>query len=153
MKPSQANPYQAYNRATHTVAKTRQVVMLYDGAIRFLAQARDAMEQGEIERRYKTLTRAGEILIGLQSCLDFEAGADAAQTLYDFYSALDGRIMQLHRTGDSAACAQVIEDLRAMRAVWHALDNEEKPQNPPAAPQAQADATVPAARNPVTVSA
>ena len=37
--------YKAYSRANHTVSKTRQVVMLYDGAIRFMQQAAEAMEK------------------------------------------------------------------------------------------------------------
>lgn len=114
--------YQAYSRATHTVGKTRQVVMLYDGTIRFLAQAREAMEKNEIERRFTALTRASDILIGLQSCLDFDAGRDAAQALYDFYAAMDARIAQLHRNNDTAACDGIITELRKMRDVWGTID-------------------------------
>lgn len=114
--------YKAYHRATHTVAKTRQVVMLYEGAIRFLQQAREAMEKKAIEKRYQKLTRASEIIMGLQACLDFDAGGDAAQVLYDFYSSIDARIMTLHRTNDIAACDTVIAELRDMRDVWNKID-------------------------------
>lgn len=125
--------YKAYSRATHTVAKTRQVVMLYDGAIRFLNQAKDAMEKNEIERRFKALSKASEILSGLQACLDFEAGGQAAHTLNDFYSAMDMRIMQMHRTNDAAECAKVVEELKSMREVWNVIDQNGGGEKPAAA--------------------
>jgi len=116
------NLYKAYSRATHTVAKTRQIVMLYDGAIRFLSQAKEAMEQGQIERRFNTLNKVYDIIVGLQTCLDFEAGNTAAQALYDFYSSIDSRILQLQRTDDAAMCAELIAEMKEMRDVWDGID-------------------------------
>lgn len=123
-----ANRYKAYNKAAHTVAKTRQVVMLYDGIVRFLAQSKEAMEGNAIERRFKTLSRASEIIAGLQACLDFEAGGDTAHVLSEFYSSIDMRIMQLHRTNDAAECQKVIDELKQMREVWNNIDHGNKPQ-------------------------
>lgn len=118
-----SNRYKAYSKATHTVAKTRQVVMLYDGIVRFMAQAKEAMEQNEIERRFKTLSKASEIITGLQACLDYDAGGDTAHILSDFYSTIDMRIMQLHRTNDAAECEKVIDELKQMREVWNSIDH------------------------------
>jgi len=115
-------PFHAYSKANHTVAKTRQVVMLYDGAIRFLQQAKSAMEQGDISERYNKLVRVGEIVMGLQSCLDFEQGGNTAKVLYDFYASVDMRIMALHRTNDARACEAIIHDLKEMRDVWDRID-------------------------------
>ncbi len=116
------NPYHAYHKAAHTVSKTKQVVMLYDGVIRNLQQARAAIEQGEIETRYNKLVRASEIIIGLQSCLDFDEGADAAQILFDFYSSFDMRIAGLHRSNSLTGCDELIEELKSMREMWDRFD-------------------------------
>lgn len=121
---TQKNSYQAYSRANHTVAKTRQVVMLYDGIIRNLQQAREAMKEKRIEDRFHKLVRASEIIAGLQMSLDFESGAEAAQVLYDFYSSADARIMQLHRTNDAEACEVLIEEVKQMRELWNKIDQE-----------------------------
>lgn len=120
--------YQAYSKASHTVAKTRQVVMLYDGIIRFMSQAKEAMAKGEIERRFKTLSRASEIIAGLQACLDHDAGGDTANVLSDFYSAIDMRIFQLHRTNDVAECEALITELKSMREVWNGIDHGHTPE-------------------------
>lgn len=122
-----SNRYKAYNKAAHTVAKTRQVVMLYDGIVRFMSQAKAAIEENAIEQRFKTLSRASEIITGLQACLDYDAGGDTAHVLNDFYSAIDMRIMQLHRTNDAVECQKVIDELKQMREVWNSIDHGGKP--------------------------
>lgn len=114
--------YQAYSRANHTVPKTQQIVMLYDGIIRNLQQAKEAMEQQNIEQRYNKLVKASEIIIGLQSCLDYDQGQQAAQVLYDFYSSLDSRIIGLHRTSDVVMCQSLIDEVKEMRTMWHNID-------------------------------
>lgn len=114
--------YQAYATATQTVAKTRQIVMLYDGAIRFMKQAKEAINENRIEDRYNTLVKTNDILIGLQSCLDFEQGGDIAKVLYSFYAGLIDRIFTIHRTSDLDTCDEVIADLKQMRDVWDSID-------------------------------
>jgi flagellar protein FliS len=143
MNQPQAGLYKAYNRASHTVNKTRQVVMLYDGAIRFLQQALEAMEKKDYETRYNKLARASDIVIGLQACLDFDAGGSSAKVLYDFYASIDARVFTLHRTNDTNVCQAIIADMKNMRDVWSAIDRgveatpavaEEKPAAGPIDP-------------------
>lgn len=148
MNQANAGLYKAYSRANHTVSKTRQVVMLYDGAIRFLQQAYEAIEKKDYETRYNKLTRAADIMVGLQSCLDFDAGGPSARSLYDFYASVEMKIFTLHRTNDLAACQALISEVKAMRDVWDAIDRADEKKTTdeaekPAAPSA----------DPTTVSA
>jgi flagellar protein FliS len=115
--------YKAYNRASHTVSKTRQVVMLYDGAIRFMQQAKEAIERKDFETRYRRLSRVSEIVIGLQACLDFDSGGISAKRLYAFYASIDLRVFSVHRTNDIKTCDDVIADLKSMRDAWSVIDN------------------------------
>lgn len=114
--------YKAYHRATQTVAKTRQVVMLFDGAIRFLQQGIEAIEAKDYETRFKKLSRVSQILIGLQSALDFNQGGLAAHTLYDFYASMDRRIIVVQRTNDLVDCQAILAEVKAMRDVWSRID-------------------------------
>lgn len=113
---------QAYTRASHTVGKTRQVVMLYDGIIRFLNQAAEAIEQKQIEKRYQKLTRATDVITGLQASLDFKLGGQPAQLLHDFYSSIESRIFSLHAKPDLSVCQQLVRELKDMRDVWDQID-------------------------------
>ena len=134
--------HKAYQRASHTVSKTRQVVMLYDGAIRFLQQAREHMVAGEIEGRYHKLVRVGDILMALQSCLDFEAGGEPAKVLYDFYALADARVLAMHQNNSVEMCDQVLRDLKAMRDVWDGIDRGEASSQPQAASPAIAAGSI-----------
>jgi flagellar protein FliS len=116
------NSYKAYKTANYTAPKTRQVVMLYDGIIRHLNQAREAMLNKDIETRYHRLVRASEIIIGLQMSLDFDQGKEAAQVLYDLYSTLDSRISKLHRTNDVIECDALVSEIKEMREFWNRID-------------------------------
>jgi len=121
MSPSH-NAYQAYAQANHTVSKTRQIVMLYDGAINFIRQAQEAIEDNRIEDRFNLLLKSSEIIMGLQGCLDFENGDKVARVLYDFYSSVDSRLMAIQRSNDAAACNDIITELKDMRDTWAAID-------------------------------
>jgi len=78
---------QAYRREAVLAASRGQlVVMLYDGARRFLRQAAAAMRAREVERSHTTLRRAELIIAHLDGTLDFDQGelADRLHVLYAF---------------------------------------------------------------------
>lgn len=133
--------YGKYALANQTLPKTRQIVLLYEGAVNFLMQAKDAIEAGNIEERFTLLDKAGQIINGLQSSLDFEKGGEVAQTLFDFYANLSAMLRDAQRSGSLQGIDFVIGELKNMRAAWEKIDQgdtaaSEKPavQAPPAAP-------------------
>ncbi len=122
--------YQAYAAATQTVAPSRQIVMLYDGIIRCVQKARDAIVERRIEDRYNLLLKASELIGGLQACLDFEKGGDIANILYSYYAGIDARVFTIHRTNDVNECEAIIADLKQMRDAWEEIDRgETAPKN------------------------
>jgi flagellar protein FliS len=127
----QKQKYQAYAMATQTVAKTRQIVLLYDGLIRFVVQAKTAIEEKRIEDRFNLLIKASEVISGLQSCLDFEKGGDIAKVLYNFYASIDSRLFAIHRTNSPETCDEIIAELRQMRDAWHEIDQSLSSSEPP----------------------
>lgn len=133
MSPNQK--YQAYATATQTVAKTKQIVLLYEGAIRSMQQAREAIADKRIEDRYHAVTKARDIILGLQGCLDFENGGNIAHVLYSFYATIEGNMFSIHRTNSIATCDEVIAELKKMRDVWQEIDrNTATPAAPAATP-------------------
>jgi flagellar protein FliS len=133
--------YQAYAAATQTVAKTRQIVMLYDGAIRFMQQAKEAISEKRIQDRYNTLVKVNDIVMGMQGCLDFEKGGDIAKILYGYYASIIDRVFTIHRTDSLETCDEIIADLKRMRDVWNEIDQSgitPEGATPPPAPAPQA---------------
>jgi len=114
--------YQAYAAATQPVAPSRQIVLLYDGIIRCVQKAKDAIGEKRIEDRYNLLIKASELIGGLQGCLDFDKGGEIAKILYSYYAAIDARIFAIHRSNSEAECDEVLADLRQMRDAWAEID-------------------------------
>lgn len=116
-------PHSAYRNTSHMVRKTHQIVMLYDGIIRYVKQAKQAIEDNDIETRYNALTSACDIINGLQLSLDFDNGGDIAQLLYDYYAAMDMRLLSVHQSNDAALLDLTIKHLRMMREAWEEIDH------------------------------
>lgn len=145
--PDKMTQYQAYNMANRTLAKTRQVVMLYDGAIRFLQQAKEAIRDNRVEDRYNALVKVSDIIVGLQSCIDFERGGDVARILFDFYASIDNRVLTLHRTQSAETCDQLVEEIRKMRDAWDQIDKELVTQQGSGTVESNKAAAIPPAMN------
>ena len=83
-----ANSSTAYRtNAILTASSPQLIVMLYDGARRFLTQASAAMAEHRIELAHRKLRRAEMILRHLQGTLDTEQGEVAVNlaAVYGFY--------------------------------------------------------------------
>lgn len=120
----------AYRDAeVHTPA--RQIVLLHDSAIRSLDEARAAIAAGRIEARFHRVTRAHTTVAALQSCLDFERGAEIAQTLDRLYGHILGRLILINQRNDPAICEELARLLRQMRAGWAEIADGPDAGSPP----------------------
>lgn len=126
MTPYQTNTagYGAYKDAREMTTKTQQIVLLYEGIIAFLRQAKDAIEHSRIEERYQRLTKAGDVILGLQNSLDFKSGGDMAHGLYDFYSDQLSALHRIQSTNDPAQCDAVIKSFKDMLDAWRQIDRQ-----------------------------
>ncbi len=83
------NPYaspQAYrSNSVMTASPGQLVVMLYDGAVRFLKQAEIAMGEGADVHAGGRITKAEAILDELLVTLDMERGGEIAERLQAIY--------------------------------------------------------------------
>ncbi len=121
--------YQAYAVATQTVAPVRQIVLLYDGTIRLVQQAKEAIAEKRIEDRYNLLIKASELIGGLQGCLDFDNGGEIARVLYSYYSSIEARLFSIHRSNSIDDCDGIINDLKQMRDAWVEIEQSTVPDN------------------------
>jgi flagellar protein FliS len=119
----------------------RQIVLLFDRAIRHLEDARLAIRDRRIDARFNHVVKAHAIVAALQSCLDFERGGEVAPMLDRLYGHVLGRLMLINHQNDAAICEELAALLRRMRAGWAELADQ-----PAAAPaMVPATAATPAA--------
>ena len=68
--------------------------LLYQGLYERIAQAKGAIERGDLALRAKKLSSATAILENLRSTLDFSRSQSIAQSLYDIYSYMMDQIAE-----------------------------------------------------------
>jgi len=115
------NASAAYGRAAQTASPVERVLMLYDGALRRIEEARRAILEGRIEDRFHALEKAGAILVGLQSSLDHARGGAIAEQLDRIYTYLDFRLHQANIRNDATICEEAAARLRELRRAWAEL--------------------------------
>ena len=111
----------AYGQAAQTLPPLQQIVLLYDGAIRRIKEARGAIAQRRVSERYTAVTKAAAIIDGLQSGLDHERGGEIAHNLDRLYTYMTFRLQSLNLTGDITVCDELIARLSELRASWAQL--------------------------------
>jgi flagellar secretion chaperone FliS len=120
---SMANPYSkqagAYKQnQIETASQEEILIMLYDGAIRFLLVAKKAHESGEIEKRHKNILNAQHIIQEFMSSLDMEIGGEMAVNLYRLYEYLNYRLIQSNIQKDMGMLEEVLGHLRSLKKTW-----------------------------------
>lgn len=114
----------------------QQVVMMYDGAIKFLIKAKTCIETDDFEGRFNNNKRANDIITHLLDSLDMEKGGDIAQRLYGIYMHLMALQLDLDMKNDPAIADDIIYHLRTLRKSWEAIargehENEQGKQESP----------------------
>jgi flagellar protein FliS len=97
------------------------VVMLYDGALRFTADARDAMVRRDIRGRQQNLSRALAIVSELQSTLDMDTGGEVAEHLDKLYGFVRDRLMDASAKQDLQPLDEARRVLTTLREGWLAI--------------------------------
>jgi flagellar protein FliS len=112
----------AYQETTvSTQSRGRLVVLLYDGAIKFLAQAKKALEAGDHVRKGEFINKALAIINELDSCLDMENGGDIALNLRRLYHFMLRHLGEANAERDPQRIQDVIDCLRDLNEGWQAI--------------------------------
>jgi flagellar secretion chaperone FliS len=108
----------AYRRGEVLAATPAQlVVLLYDGARRFLRQATIAMRDGEVERMHTALRFGERIINHLDATLDFDQG-ELPQRLHSIYQFCLTHLNSARLNQDPAKIEEVSEMLGELRDAW-----------------------------------
>jgi len=101
----------------------RLVTMLFDGFNDAIAQARIALQQGEIGAKCKAIGRAVRIVDeGLKAALDVEAGGPLASDLFALYGYVAVRLTEANLHNDGHALDECAALLEPVRSAWIAID-------------------------------
>lgn len=136
------NPWASYRTvATQTASPGQLVLMLFDGAIRFLECALNGFGTEDLVESYQTINnnvlRAQAIIHELNLSLNMEQGGECAHTLRRLYDYFDRRLQESNLQKVPAGIEEVIRRLTTLRDAWSQMlqGNTWEPK-PEAAPPA-----------------
>jgi flagellar secretion chaperone FliS len=125
------------SNAVLTASPGQLVLMLFDGALKAMALAREAFNQPEgdarrIEIINHQLQKAQNILNELQAGLNMEAGGDFAKTLYRLYDYHTRRLFEANLRKDVAPVIEVEGLVGSLRDAWSEMLTKQEAENQPA---------------------
>lgn len=118
-----ANPWQSYRQvATKTATPGQLVLMLFDGALRFLDKALIGFDLDDpLDSNLainNNIIKAQEILRELNMSLNMEKGGEFAATMRRLYNYYDLQLSQSNLQKDPAGVQLVIRLLSVIRGAW-----------------------------------
>jgi flagellar protein FliS len=118
-------PPRAYRESAVLSAQPEQlIVMLYDGARRFLGQAAIAMGDGQVELAHRKLRRTEDILLHLREVLDMEQGGEIATRLQSIYLFCQSYLLKARLDRDPAKIDRVSAMLGELRDAWATIEQQ-----------------------------
>lgn len=94
------------------------VVMLYDGAVRFMTGAADAIRRKDLTAKREAVSRALAVVSELQSTLNLKEGGELARSLDSLYTFVTERLLHANMNGDAGAIEEALRIIRALREGW-----------------------------------
>ena len=113
------NPYEAYTNVNINTADQRQLIMmLYDGALRFMKKGINKIEQQDFEGAHNYLVRSREIVAELLATLRPEKGGELGENLKRLYTYAFNRLVEANLLKDATIVEEVIGIMSTLRDGW-----------------------------------
>jgi flagellar protein FliS len=119
--------------AIQTASPLQLVIMMYDGALRFILAAKHAMQRRDRYEQNQNLLRAQKIVGELICCLDMHKGGEIASNLLSIYTYVYDELVRSNIEDDIEGlecCTQVLSELRSgwvqMEAELKSAKHEER---------------------------
>lgn len=109
---------QYFENQVNTASPEQLLIMLYNGAIRFVGEAEEAMASKKIAYRGERISKVIAILSELSATLDHESGGEIAANLESLYDYMIRTLLAANIQDDASKLVEVREMLSGMRDTW-----------------------------------
>lgn len=107
-----------------TASPHKLVSLLYEGALVAIANAKIALQEGNISVRGASISKAIAIIEeGLKVSLDRKAGGELAENLVILYEYMAERLLEANIKSDRIALDEVESLLRELKGAWEQIAN------------------------------
>jgi len=104
-----------------TQSKGRLIVMLYDGAIKFMRLAIKELEANNYEAKGNYINKAQDIINELNVVLDMDAGGEIATNLRKLYFFMSNRLSEANIKHDAQMIRDCIKLMEELNQSWKAI--------------------------------
>jgi len=118
-----ANPWKSYRQiATQTAPPGQLILMLFDGALRFLERGLAGFACHDLAEAnmaiHNNFQRAQEIVRELNRALNLEQGGECAETFRQLYDYFERKIWESNLKKRPEGAREVIKHLTVLRDAW-----------------------------------
>lgn len=127
-----------------TATPEQILVMLYDGAIRFISQASEAISQKNHEKKALYINKTTAIIMELKSTLDHKVGGEISANLASLYDFMLRQLSSANLKNDSDKLKVVSNIMSELRDTWVQaieINRQEKAAAPQESSSARSDAS------------
>ena len=110
------NPYMKYQQATVQTSGPQLLLMLYDGAIKFVRLGIEGIQQRSLDKANTNLLKAQNIVHELTAALNFDY--EVSKNLAAIYEYMIYQLIQANMKKDIAPAQNVLEHLIELRDTW-----------------------------------
>lgn len=104
--------------AVNGASPLQLVVMLYDGALRFMEAGKHAMAHRDVPKQNESLQRAQKIVMELMACLDMEQGGEIATNLMALYTYVLNELIDANVLDKPEGIDRSIRVMSDLRDSW-----------------------------------
>jgi flagellar protein FliS len=100
------------------------ILMLYDGAIKSVVDAKAFIDNKDYAQSYKSLVKGRNIVTELLRILNIEQGGEVAKNLQRLYLYVIGRLTEVNFTKETRLLDNAVDILNNLRSAWAEIDFE-----------------------------
>ncbi len=120
------NPYDQYKQTEiNTANQGKLIVMLYDGAIKFLNIAHENMNPKTYDIVNSNILKAQDIITELLLSLNTKDGGEISNSLFNLYIYFKKRLLEANIQKDTAIIDEVVGHLKELRDAWNKIASRE----------------------------
>ena len=113
------------NKIQHA-SQSELITMLYDGALNFLTQMKQAILEEKHNVRDDAFGRVQSILQELQLSINYEEGGEIATSFASLYSFMLKHLFESNLKSDTSGVEDIQEMIRELRSAWQEAATEQK---------------------------
>ncbi len=120
-----SDPTEVYKSTQIETASREQILlMLYDGAIRFMRQAREAMKEEDYQVSHNKLIKSQDIVTELMASLEIDIMGDVGKQLYNLYDYILHNLVQANVDKDVKKIDAAVSIMQELQEAWDEIINE-----------------------------